>query len=111
MNDKANILKINLDNYLVDFVVSLLGAEKQPVPVTKKNFIGALIYRLVDKVPENCRFVNPVLQGKRILELEISSLGYRNEERKRSFTHYYFPLSKAREFESAVRNLFFKQSK
>jgi hypothetical protein len=94
MNENNNILKINLDNYLVDFVVSLSGAEKQPVPVTKKNFIGSLIYRLIDKVPEDCRFINPVLQGKRILELEISSLGFRNEERKRSLVHYYFKVLK-----------------
>ena len=102
----GNIIKINLDGYLADFIMSMLGANRQPVPVSKKNFFGSLIYRLIDKVPEDCRFSSPILPNKRILELEVSSLGGRDQERKRYFANYYFPLSKQREFESTVRDVF-----
>ena len=103
---ESNIIKINLDDYLVDFVMSLQGSTKQPVRISNKNFIGASIYRLLDKVPENCRFEYPILPNKRILEVEVGWLGSRGQKRKRPFTHYYFPVSKQRELELSIRNMF-----
>jgi hypothetical protein len=101
-----NILKINLDDCLASFVMTTLGSRSEPVAVTRKSYVGELLYRLVDRVPENCQYREPVLKNKRQLLLEIGWLGSQNELRKNPYSYLYFPLSRQREFESAIRSVF-----
>lgn len=107
MNEiNSNIITVNLDSYLAEFLVGYLGCGQQPIPLSKKNFIGTIIYRMLEKVPENCIFTPPVIKRKVLLQLQLSSLGTQEEERKRAFTHYYFPLSRQKDFEAIVRDMF-----
>jgi hypothetical protein len=103
----GNIIRVNLDGYLADFVLSTLKAKEQPVQIDKRSYIGHRVYRLIEKVPEDCRFIEPVIPNKRLLELEINSfIGTNGEERKRALSHYYFPTSRQKEFENSIRDMF-----
>lgn len=106
MNSNNVTIKVNLDDHLADFVMNQLGSDKQPVRVVRNHYIGAMLYRLIDKVPEDCRFTEPVVPGKKQLSLSIGWLGGRSELRKNPFCYTYFPLSKQREFENVIRNSF-----
>ncbi|MDR1370821.1 MAG: hypothetical protein LBJ72_11960 [Dysgonamonadaceae bacterium] len=100
------IIKVNIDSCLADFVINQLGSNSQPVKANRDTYVGSLLYRMLEKVPEDCRYIEPVLPRKRLLEIEVGSLGSRSETRKRPYTHYYFPVSRQREFESAIRDIF-----
>lgn len=106
MDKFLNIISVNLDGYLVDFVKTLIGSGKEPVRITRKTFVGDLIYRLIERVPENCRYLEPVLPNKRQLQLELGWLGNNGELRKNPYSYTYFPLSRQREFESAIQSVF-----
>jgi hypothetical protein len=101
-----NILKVNIDDCLASFIMTIVGSHTEPIRVYRKNYIGDLLYRLVEKVPENCRYLEPVVRNKRQLRIELGWLGSRDELRKNPYSYIYFPLSKQREFESAIRSVF-----
>lgn len=101
-----NSIIVNIDSYLAAFVSGLLHGENYAAVVPPDHYIGTLLYRLLDKVPEDCRFIPPVHYRKKQLKLYLNSLGARDNVRKRPETYYYFPLSKQIEFEKNIRILF-----
>lgn len=105
MNPK-NSITININSYLADFIISLLHGENYTAVISPDHYIGTLLYRLLDKVPEDCKFIPPVHHRKKQLTLYLNSLGTRSDIRKRPETYYYLPLSKQIEFEKNIRTLF-----
>ncbi|MDR2003326.1 MAG: hypothetical protein LBQ74_09875 [Prevotella sp.] len=102
----SNYITVNIDSYLAAFVTGLLHGKDYVAVVPADHYIGILLYRLLDKVPEDCRFIPPVHYRKKQVKLHLNSLGARDNVRKRPETYYYLPLSKQIEFEKNIRILF-----
>lgn len=47
------IIETSIKSYLKDFIV-YLHQGSYPVPVTKRNLLGRLVYIFTEKVPEDC---------------------------------------------------------
>lgn len=101
-----NSVVVNMDAYLVDFVVGVLHGKDSYALVSRDNYIGILLYNLLDKVPEDCHFIPPVRYNKKQLTLYFNTLGRAVDSLKRSNYHFYFPLSRQQEFEKNIRMLF-----
>lgn len=106
--DTSNSIFVNMDAYLVAFVVGVLHGKGNSAIVPRDHYFGSLLYNLLEKVPEDCHFVPSVHYRKVQLTLYINSLGRAVDSRKRPDTHYYFPRSKQQEFEKSIR-LFFDE--
>ncbi len=101
-----NSVIVNMDSYLVSFVVGMLHGDNSSVIVPHDHYIGNMLYDLLEKVPENCQFKPPVIERKKQLTLYVYTLGRAVDGRKRTDTHYYFPQSRQQAFEKNIRMLF-----
>lgn len=101
-----NSIVINLDAYLSHFVIGLLNGKNDSAIVPPDHYIGTLLYRMLDKVPENCNFIPPILHRKKQIKLYVNTLGRSVDTLKRPQTYFYFPASKQIEFEKNIRVLF-----
>lgn len=101
-----NSIVINMDAYLSQFVIGMLNGKNDSAIVPPDHYVGTLLHRMLDKVPENCNFVPPVLPRKKQIKLFVNTLGRSVDTLKRPQTYYYFPVSKQIEFEKNIRVLF-----
>lgn len=105
-NSISGIIRLSLPKYLAEFVANQLKSGDGKLKINRNTFVGSTLYRLLDKVPEDCHFVPPaVSKGKVSLIIDITTVGYRNEERK-NYKHYYFPSSRQKDFEASMKDYF-----
>lgn len=103
----ARFIKINLPEYLLNFVIRQMGEEKQPLKVRKNTFLGNLIYSELCKVPEDCTHYFRQLPNKNVLTLDILWMGGREDKRINcNQTYYYIPTSVQRSMESKIEDFF-----
>lgn len=103
----ASFIKINLPEYLINFVIRQMKGTKQPVKVRKDTFIGNLIYSELCKVPEDCTHLFRELPNKSTLTLDITWIGGRNEKRINcSQAYYYIPSTIQRSLENKIEDFF-----
>ena len=102
----SSTITVSLPKYLAEFVASQMKNEGDKLKINRNTFVGSTLYRLLDKVPEDCHFVPPaVSKGKVSLDIDITTIGYRDEKRK-NYNYYYFPSSRQKDFEAAMKDYF-----
>lgn len=103
----ASFIKINLPEYLINFVIRQMKGEKQPVKVRKDTFIGNLLYAELCKVPEDCTHYFRELHNKKTLTLDVSWIGGRSDKRINcNQSYYYIPSSVQRGLENKIEDFF-----
>lgn len=102
----AQFIKINLPEYLVNFVISQMGGTKQPLKIRKDTFIGNLIYSELRKVPEDCVHHHRQLTNKHTLTLDINKIGGRGEQISCVSGYFYIPTSSQRSLENKIEDFF-----
>jgi hypothetical protein len=106
-NDCKNTITINLTPYLAEFLKAFSeSSPTEPVRLSRNSYFGNIIYRLIDKVPEDCRYIEPVIKNKTRVKLMLGWLGDVHCKRKNPYSYFYFPRSRQIEFEESVKALF-----